>query len=148
MDESGQFILPLASLIKLAQMLPKSTNDLPRLLHPVPPEIRTNAAVLIELIRKGCEVPDGEEATLLSVYQDVCVAEKQDIQETKETKEEVKTVWVEEEEEEHADVMKELLKEGALKYPLSYQGLFLHRLSCRHAVGGDVWPPAVIPDSG
>ena len=60
-------------------MLPKSTADLPRLLHPVPPEIRTNSKVLIELIRRACEVEDMKEKTLMSIYNEVCgVQEKEE----------------------------------------------------------------------
>ena len=72
LDESGQFILPIASLIRLAQMLPKSSADLPRLVHPVPPEVRRNSKVLIELIKKGCEAPDAKDNTLYTIYEEVC----------------------------------------------------------------------------
>lgn len=72
LDESGQFILPMASLIRLAQMLPKSSADLPRLVHPVPPEVRRNSKVLIELIKKGCDAPDAKENTLYSIYEEIC----------------------------------------------------------------------------
>lgn len=123
LDESGQFILPIASLIKLAQMLPKSTADLPRLLHPVPPEVRRNSHVLIELIKKGCEAPDMNASTLLAVYNEVCGVS---IQEEVEPKElpveptepvEPMAPFVVKEELEHptTNVLKEMLMEGSQK---------------------------------
>ena len=115
------------------------------MLHPVPPEIRTNAAVLIELIRKGCEVPDGKEDTLLSVYHTVC-SEKQEVKQEKQEKQEEAIEWMEEEEEEHLDVMKQLLQEGAARYPLAVQGRHGMALPCRHPADVDPRTPAVIPD--
>ena len=54
-DESPQFILPFASLTKLAKSIPHTTADLPRLLHPVPVYIRSRAREVIDLIQQASE---------------------------------------------------------------------------------------------
>lgn len=97
-------------------MLPKTTADLPRLLHPVTPEVRTNAKVLIDLIKKSCDLTDMREETLLSVYNDVC-GEITTVEPSKvEQSEESGTSVVEESEEEYEDLLKRMFDEGIEKY--------------------------------
>lgn len=97
-------------------MLPKTTADLPRLLHPVTPEVRANAKVLIELIKKSCDLPDMREETLMSVYSDVCgettVVEPAKMEQAEESESSV----IEESEEEYEDLLKKMFDEGVEKY--------------------------------
>ena len=54
-DESVQFVLPFASLVKLAKSMPRATADFPRLLHPVPLFVRQYGKEIIELIHQAGE---------------------------------------------------------------------------------------------